>query len=195
VVEVEPEQEGKVADESQPVRKPIVKSGRGDTRLPLIMAAAAGAILLIGYLAGAHGLFPPVVNANNEVVPGADIAFGQRMLGLLRFVISDAMWTLCALGGLVFLAFLLSMRLGDGILAAARMLGIITVAHLATFINFSSNALEFIVESIIEAGIFVGLSIVLFNLKPKDTPTLLGSTIMLFMILWLGAKTVVAILG
>jgi hypothetical protein len=193
VVEVDREQVGAVVDENEIVRKPIVTPGRGDTTVPLIMAGVAGLILILGYLGGASGLFPPIVNSAGEFITDIDPTFRTRMLRLLEFIISDAMWTACALGSLAFLAFLLSMRFDNIGLAAARMLGIVTVAHLVTFLNLPNNALESICELIVGAGVFVGLSIVLFGLKPKDTPILLGSTVILYMILRLGAWVVVSL--
>ena len=192
VVEVAPDEHQEGGDEALvDRRKPITLPGRGETMLPLIAAGVAGVILLIAHLAGVRGLFPPVLDKSGQVLVNGEITFTMRMLGLLRCVVTIAMFTGCGLGALAFVAFLNRMRMGDLRLAAARMLAIVAVAHLATMLNFSSNAMEWTVEAVLRCGIFAGLSIVLFSLKPKDAPILLGSTIILFLLTWFGAWVVV----
>ncbi len=173
------------------LRKPLVVEGMGGVTAPLIAAAAAGAILALGYLAGIGGLFPPVVNTTSEVVANPEIAFAMRLTGLLRTVISIGMWTGCGLGALTFLAYLNGLRLGDARLAASRMLGIAAVMHLARFLNVRTAWIEWTLESVAQAAIFAALSMVLFNLKPKDTPILVGAAIILFLAIWLCALAVV----
>lgn len=160
-------------------RKPLVAPGLGGTMVPLIVAGACGVILLIAYMAGAPGVFLPAL----EKAP----TFGDKALGFLRMAVTTGMLTACGLGALWFLAFLHSMRVGDLALAAARMLAIVSVMQLVTLVNFAGNGVEWTIESILQAGIFAGLSIPLLGIKPRDAPTLLGSTVILYILLQLGA--------
>lgn len=162
--------------------KPLVVPGRGDFMVPLILAGAAGLILIIAHLAGVRGVFLPT--------PEGDITFGTRFLGIVRLLVTVAMIALCGLGSLWFLSFLLSMRMGDWLLAAARMLGIAAAMHLVTLLNVQSTGLEWTIEAILQAAVFAGLSIVFFGIKPKDTPTLLGGTVILYVLLQLAAWVV-----
>jgi hypothetical protein len=148
-------------------------------------------VLVLGYLAGIGGLFPPTLNADGEIVPGAEIAFATRLSGLLKLVISVAMWTGCGLGALAVVAYLNGMRLGDVRLAAARMLGVVAVMHLTRFLSFRTLWIEWTLESIAQAAIFGALTMVMFNLKPRDTPMLVGSAIILFLAAWLSALAIV----
>lgn len=190
---VEVEHEGSMPDGTPAeLRKPLVTAagpmgGLGGTRLPLIVAGSCALVLLIAYLAGVRGVFLPN--------PEKELTFGMKTMGALRMLITSGMLTLCGLGSLWFLSFLLSMRLGDWALAAARMLGIVMVMQLVTLMNFSGNGLEWTIESILQAGVFAGLSILAFGIKPKDTPTLLGGTVILYVLLQLGAWIIANVAG
>jgi hypothetical protein len=184
---------GEVAPESEAEQEkgpPLVEPGMGDLWLPGAMAVISGALLMICYLAGAHGLFPSTA----EGTP-ADIGPALRFQYLLRFIIFSAMGAACGLGALAFLANMLGMRLVEHIsdlkLAAVRMLGIVVTARLAALIDFPSQTLEWITEIVIQIAAFAGLSIVLFRLNPRDALTLAGAAVILFVLLWLGAYMVV----
>ena len=176
-------------------RKPLVTPGRGDVTLPMGIAAAVGVIMFIAYMLGTRALFPPVVDAKGEVVVNGAISIGTRFLGVLEMIVSVGMLTACGLGALWFLAFLLSQRVGDWKLAAARMLGIVAVMQLALFVNLNTYSYERMIEFVIQAAIFSGLCIVLYRLKPKDTPTLLGSTVCLYLIVWFGSWVISRLAG
>jgi hypothetical protein len=190
VVEVEHEgsmPDGTPVDQRKPLVTPGHMGGLGGTRLPLIVAGACALLLLIAYLAGVRGVFLPN--------PEKELTFGMKSMGALRMLITSGMLALCGLGSLWFLSFLLSMRLGDWALAAARMLGIVMVMQLVTLMNFAGNGLEWTIESILQAGVFAGLSILAFGIKPKDTPTLLGGTVILYVLLQLGAWVIANVAG
>jgi hypothetical protein len=189
---VEVSKPGAIADVEQErvERKPLVVDGMGGTNAPLIAAGVAGAILALAYMAGWGGVFGPVI-INGEVAPGADIPMGDRFVGLLRFFVSIAMWTGCGLGSLAFTAYLNGLRLGDVQLAAARMLGIVAVMHLATLMSFASSPVEGTLEALAQAGIFAALSMVMFSLKPRDLPILVGGAVILFLTMWVGAWVIV----
>jgi hypothetical protein len=71
------------------------------------------------------------------------------------------------------------------------MLGIVAVANLARYLSFDTMWIEWALESIAQAAIFGSLSMVLFNLKPKDVPLLVGATIVMFLALWVSAWAIV----
>lgn len=176
-------------------RKPMVEPGMGNLTAPLGIAAAVGAAMLIAYMLGVRALFPPVVNAQGEVVVNAPITIGMRFLGVLEMIVSVAMLTACGLGALRFLSFLLSQRIGDWKLAAARMLGIVAILQIALFINMSTYSYERMTEFIVQGAIFSGLSIVFLRVKPKDAPTLLGSLVCLYLIVWFGSWVISRLAG
>lgn len=161
----------------------ISRPGRGDQWLPLGIAGLCGLILLIGYLAGVPGLFPGRSDA--------DITFGLRVENLFRFIVMTGMWAGCGMAGLFVVAHLLGMKVGDWPLAAMRMLAIAAVMQLIRLIGFSMVWLEHAVEIILQLGALAGLSLALFHLKPKEIPTLVGSAVALFLLLWLGSAAVV----
>jgi hypothetical protein len=167
--------------------RPLVEPGMGDLWLPGALAGISGLLLLIGYLAGARGLFP-------QLDAEAEIGVTKRFEGILQLIVLLGMWTACGLAGLIFLANMLGKRtvkdLSDFKLAAMRMLGIVTAAHFVAFINFSSAPVEFVVEAILHLAIFAGLSILLFRLKPRDGLTLTGASLVAFFVLWMCAKAI-----
>lgn len=185
--------EAVVPDAEKP--EPLVKPGMGDLWMPGIIAALCGGFIAICYLAGVRGLFPAIDAAILEQQRGPEIGIGDRFQGLLRFVVLVSMWTVCGLGALAFLARLLSVplvaRLSDLKLAAMRMLAIVAAARMAALINFDSTTFEWIVEAALQLAIFIGLSIVLFRLNPRDGATLGSSALILFMLLWGAANAVV----
>ena len=141
-----------------------------------------GAVLLIAYLAGVPGLFPG--RAVDE------INFGARIAGLVRFIVVSAMWSGCGLAALMFMTYLLGMKLGDLKLAAMRMLAIAAIMQAVTLIALPTPWVERLVEIIIQLATFAGLSIALFNLKPKEAPTLIGAAVVVYLLLWLGSAVV-----
>ena len=184
VVEVPPE--GSLPEEIPPdQRKPLVVPGRGGIRAPLIVAAASGVILLLAYMIGVRGVFLPN--------PEGDITFGMRMLGIVRLIVTTGMIAVCGLGSLWFMSFLFSMRMGDWQLAAARMLGIAAAIQLVTLVNFSGNGVEWTVEAILQAALFAALAFAFFGIKPKDAPTLLGGTVILYVLLQMAAWLVTSV--
>ena len=178
------------AEHDEELSRPLVEPGMGDLWLPGGLAGICGLFLLIGYLAGARGLFPQIEAA---IAAGqqSEIKIGDRFNGILQLIVLLGMWTACGLAGLIFLANMLGKRtvkdLSDFKLAAVRMLGIVTAAHFVAFINFSSAPVEFVVEAILHLAIFAGLSMLLFRLKPRDGLTLTGAALVAFFALWVCA--------
>lgn len=170
-------------DEEPPKqRAPISAGGRDELGLPAGLAGLGLLLLGIGYLAGAAGLFPAPEEADGTITAAA------RLWGLFRFVLLAAMLTACGLGGLYVVARLLETTVGDLKLAAVRMAATVTTARLFTFLSFDAHAtVEWIVEMVGQAVIFLGLSMVLFRLNRRDTLTLGVVTAIIFLLMWLGA--------
>ena len=174
--------------------QPLIKRGNGDLWLPTILAAVAGIVLLIGYLAGARALFPNVI-ATNEAGQIVSISAGMRFNAILKTLILIGMIGACGMGALAFTAYLNGMRLArnwdDLKLGAIRMLATVVVMRLAAFITLPNRALEWTAEAFVQLAIFAGLSIALFRLKPADAPIMTGAAVILFVMLWLAAYVVV----
>src|SRR5262245_21124318 len=74
------------AEEDEELRRPLVEPGMGDLYLPGIMAGLSGLLLLIGFLAGARGLFPQLEAEIASGAHGADITIGDRLQGILQLI-------------------------------------------------------------------------------------------------------------
>jgi hypothetical protein len=79
--------------------------------------------------------------------------------------------------------------------AFLRMIGIVALMRVASMLNFPAPALEWVVEAVIQGAVFLGLSMALFRLKPRDLPTFGGSTVVLFLLLWVVSHAVVWVTG
>ncbi len=165
------------ADEPEQA-EPLCVPGVGGVGLPAAMAGVSLVLLAMGYLLGARGL---VAVAADETV-----GLGARLGGLTGMLVRTGGLTLAGMGGLSVLAHMLDRRFGDMKLAAVRLLGIFATLGLLTFFNLeSSSALEWTLESIFQAVIFVGLASVLFRLSIRDAATLMGVTVFSVIILLL----------
>jgi hypothetical protein len=175
--------------------QPLIKRGNGDLWLPTILAAVAGIILLIGYLAGARALFPNVIATNEAGQQLINVTAGMRLNAILKTLILIGMIGACGMGALAFTAYLNGMRLArnwdDLKLGVIRMLAIVVTMRLAAFIALPNRALEWTAETIVQLAIFAGLSIALFRIKPGDSPILTGAAVILFVMFWLAAYVVV----
>lgn len=176
-------------------RPAMVKEQTWDRWLPWAMAGTGAIVLIIGHLAGAVGLFPALERAAIAEGVAVQISASERFLGLLRFAALTGMWAVCGTAALAFTAMLLGMRFverTDGVrVALVRMLGIVALMRVASLINIAQPAFEWVLEAIVQAGIFLGLSMVLFRLKPRDLPTMGIATVVLFLVLWLLANLMV----
>jgi hypothetical protein len=181
-VEVDDEE---VADEGV-AKAAISAPGKGDLWLPAGMAIVSGLLVIVSYLSGAHGLFLAHQIGENGVVKA-----GDRFLNLLQFVVLASMWIGCGIAALAFVAHLLGMKLGDLKLTAMRVLGIVMTMSLVRLLDFTSRPLEVLVETVGIICVFGALSLALFNVKPRDLPTLAGSALILFLLVWLGGSVVV----
>ena len=146
---------------------PISRAGRGDLIVPGVVAAVSGVVLLIGYLVGASGLFPDLQRLTSDAGE-VTIGFGDRMVGLGRFVVLALVWTGCGLAGLVALAAINGTKIGDLRLAAMRVLAMVVTMRLLTLIDLEQRAFEWIIEAPTQAAVFLALSTVLFSFTPRD---------------------------
>lgn len=175
------------AEKSGPVSRP----GRGDLWLPLAMAAISGAALIIGYLVGAHGLYPGIVATTPQGQEVA-ISIGQRFLAVLQFLVLIGMMGVCGLAGLFLVAQAMQRPVGDMPLAVARMLGIVTAIRLVTFLQMPGPRwVEWLTESVIQAAAFIGLSILLYTLKPRNGAMMGVFALAALVALWLFARAMV----
>ena len=114
------------------------------------------------------------VNLGNS---GGPVMEEDRLIGVVKIFARTGVFTLSGLGGLYVLAHMLEAPLGNVKLAAARMLGIFSAAGLLTWFNLSSDVMEWTIEAIGQAVVFVALSMLLFKLSVRDGATLLGITV------------------
>lgn len=168
----------------------LVPEGRGGVVVPLIIAGAAGLILLVGYLAGLPGLYPAAVRALAEggvVHPPA----GDRFLAVLRFLVHTAMWTTGGLIGVGAVAWIDGYRLGSVTLAASRLLAVAATMRLVTLIGLGGGPLEWTAEALGQAVIaLVGL-VALVGLGPKVAATVAAVAGAGFLMVYAGARVIV----
>ncbi len=145
--------------EEAEVEAPAISGpGQGGLLLPQIMAAASALVISVGYLSGAEGLFI------GDTSPG----FGRRVVGLVGGLLLIALWSAAGLGGLGFLArFVVLRKLGDLRLAAVRMLAITATMRLLAFIDLPQQ-LEWTLEFIGQAAVFVGLAMYFYVLNVRN---------------------------
>jgi hypothetical protein len=168
-----------------PPPPPLCQPGRGDLKVPGVIAAACGLVLVLGYLAGLGGLFP------DPPPPDQTLSFGDRIAALGRGVVLVAIWFVCAFGGLLGLGGLLGRPLGDVRLALARSLAIATAMRLVTVIGVGSRFGEWALEAIGQAAVFVALAVWLLRLSPRDAVTYAFLVLAGFVVLWAVGHAVV----
>lgn len=182
--EVDEDEDDEVAE-----AQPICRAGLGNARLPLIVAAASGVLLLIGHLAGFTALFPPSIAGEHGEEP---IAFMQRILEIGRELVRIGVWTACAVAGLLMLAATVERKAGDLALGAARLLGIVVTVRLIKFLHIPGPYwIEWMSEAILQAALFIGLALAYFRLAPRNGVLLGGFTFIVLISAWLIAYAIV----
>lgn len=166
----------------------ITRPGAGGLRLPGAMAVLAAVAMIVGYLAGARGLFPALVEAADG--PAPTIGWDLRFEFAARFPVLLALWTMCGVGALGALAWLFGREFGDVRLAVVRMVGIMAVARTVSFLDLGWPIAEFIAEAVGQSAVFVVLAAILFRLKLKEAGILLALCIGAFVVLSLGAHLI-----
>jgi hypothetical protein len=192
---VEPVEEVESALEEEAERGVLIRRTRFDLWLPATMAIVSGVILMIGYLAAAHGLYPrlaaEIVAAMEEGRAVPRITWGMRLEAVGRFVVLVGLLTGCGMAGLFLLAQALQRALGELGIAALRMLGIVTTMRLVTFIDLRWQQAEFLLEAALQAAAFVALCMALYNLKPRDAGMLGVFALMALLALWISARAII----
>lgn len=179
-------EEAGAPDEDEAERPALVPPGRGGVMVPAVTAGLALLFMCIMHLAGFHGLFP----SGEEIdPPGVAARFG----GMFRFLFFAAVFSGCFYAGLMVIARLEARPLGDPQLAFARSLVIAALCLLATLLPapFGSRFLEWTGQVILMAPIFLGLTLLLLNLTPRDSARL-GGVVALIMFALFGVAQVLA---
>ncbi len=169
-------------DEAKP---PLCEAGRGDLWLPASVAIVCGLLLAIGYLMGADGLYPATGEAGKRVA--ATPGFGARFVDLIQFLCLMAILAGCGFGALAVLARLLERKLGDLKLASVRIVGAATAARFVTFVYIAVRSLEWVIEGLLQMGVFFLLARFLLRLTARDGLVLTVVTVVMFVAVWLGA--------
>jgi len=172
---------------------PLCRTGRGDLWLPGLIGTLSALLLIVGYLAGAPGVYPDLRTGDAATVtPG----LMDRLIGLVRLVTLLALMAGAALAGLWMLSRATQRPLGDIQLAAARFGAIAATIRLVTFINFGEHRqIEFMLESAMQAALFMALSMIAFAIKPRTALMLGGLALMSFLAAWVAAHLIVLAAG
>ena len=174
------------ADPEEPeARPPLCEAGRGDLLLPASVAVVCGLLLAIGYLMGADGLYAATREAGEQVA--ATPGLGDRFVALIQFLFRVAVLAACGFGALAVLAKLLERTLGDLTLASVRIVGAVTAARLATFVDIAWRPLEWVVEVLLQMVVFFLLARFLLRLTARDGLMLTVATVVMYVAVWLGA--------
>ena len=168
--ETAPPDEEAITEEAEPLSSP----GRGGLRLPGFMAAGAGCVLAVGYLAGASALYLA------EEVPGA----GGRFAAVWGELVMVGAMTGCGVAALALVArYSLQAAFGDVKLAALRVLGAVVSVRLLAFLSLPLRSLELPLEAAAIAAAYTGLLIYFFVLGVRDAAVAMFVTFMLLLTL------------
>ena len=160
-----------------------MERGFGDPWLPLGLAGAAVIVLAVGYLAGYTGLFDMLALGEGEL-PATTVPWKIRLLGLLQLPILLAIGTACGIATVAVGAWIFGNRLGDAPLATARVLGIVALARLASFIDVTNHAWEGMLEAVAQAAAFFILCLPFLRVRPRDAGTLTGLMVLAVILLY-----------
>ncbi len=175
--------------------QPLIRPGNGDFWLPTVLACAGGLMLLVGYFAKLPGLFPIAAAKAAADKQAVVITFLDSVQGVLRAAVLVGVFTACGMGALMFLASMLGRKTGKTVddlkLGAMRLLSMVLITRLVTIISLPPAGLEWIVETIVQLIVFWGLSISLFRLKPRDAATFTGAAVLMIIVIWAAAWSVI----
>lgn len=181
VLETQTGEEGHEEDEDEDEPpEPLCLPGRGDFRVPGILAGISVLVISIGYLAGADGLFNLESDDGFPIDPAAAQRFGQWGIYLATLVLGS----LCGLAGVFVVSRLNETTFGDWRLGSLRIVGVFATMWLAKFVDLGGKFLEIGAEWILHAGIFVGLSMFFFRLTPRDAATAGLTALLLAVVFW-----------
>jgi len=128
---------------------PIVRPGRVDARVALAIAL----VVTLGLLAAQVGGVSTVVEEDDAV---------GRLVAVLRTLILLPMSTALAWVAVLFFAHLTGRPVGPVRTGIARLLALVCVVRLASFIGLPHQSLEWTAEIIVQAGLFyVGQRLIL----------------------------------
>ena len=129
---------------------------------------------------GAEGLFDITTKEGMNLTPNAAQRFAAWGFYLALLVLGTG----CGLVGLFTVSKLNEVPFGDVKLAAARMAAITATMWLMKFLSLGSGFIENITEWILQGGIFVGLSMLLFKLIPRDAAIAGLASLIVAFIFW-----------
>lgn len=167
-------------EDEEVVKQPLCVPGRGDIKIPLIVLAANAVLITIGYLIGADGLFSFATDEGLSIKPDAAQRFAAWGFYLALLVLGTG----CGLVGLFTVSKLNEVPFGDVKLASARMAAITATMWLVKFLSLGYGFIENITEWILQGGIFVGLSMLLFKLIPRDAAIAGLASLIVAFIFW-----------
>ncbi len=128
--------------------------GWGDWQAPCIVAAMAGLVMIVSYLAGAGGLYED-----------DEVGVLARIGGVVRYVLLIGMSAALGLAALYIVAVLDAARVGDRTIAAARMLAIMAVVSVVFLIDFEHRGLEHGVQFVLLLAGVYGLVLAAFRIN------------------------------
>lgn len=176
-------------------KKPVSPPGRGGSVLPLILASVCAVILLVGLLAGHHGLFASYINAHGGEPDLITVGWGARLTGILRYAVNAGTWAGVCLASLWLFARVMERPLGDGNLAISRAVGLACAMKLASLLPITAQAARFPLEMGGHFVILFGLSILLFRMPPRTAGFYTLITAVVMLITYLASTLIVWSLG
>lgn len=162
---------------------PIIGPGRGGMLLPQFIAGAGAIILVLGYLLGARGLFP-LLEPDPDTGAVASATFGQRIAGLGRGLALIVVWSAGTCGALVIVGSLNARPIGPAVLGLFRVLAIVVLVRLLTFIDLGSRSIELGLEIALQVAAFVGLVMAFIGLRLHDALVTCAITLLLIVGVW-----------
>ena len=176
VVESEVDEEEDESARAEPLVKPML----ADPLMPSLLAVLSIGTIAVALLAGLEALFPAF---DPETADTLKVPWRMRLDEALRLPVFIGIWVACGFSALLVGGWLFGRPLGDASLAALRMLAVVSIAHLAVFFDITNPNMELFLEALLHGIAFFLLIMVLYRLKPRDTATVLGVMVVMYVLL------------
>ena len=160
------------ADEDDDAERPLVIARSSDEWLPWVLAGAAALALMVGFAVGARGLFPLHTD------PQTAVSWWPRLSAVIRLPVFAAAWTVCAFAALMTVAWMEDRPIGVWTVAARRLLAMVLVSQLITFLWLPWKGVAFAAELIAQLAFFAALALLMFRLTMRSALYLTLATVL-----------------
>ena len=148
-------------EDDDDAERPLAIARSSDEWLPWVVAGAAALALMVGFVVGARGLFPLHTD------PQTAVSWWPRLSAVIRLPVFAAAWTVCAFAALMTVAWMEDRPIGVWTVAARRLLAMVLVSQLVTFLWLPWKGVAFAAELIVQLALFAALALLMFRLSMR----------------------------